>query len=212
MHSICRLYPYAAPLRKVTLLLIMLHPFLAQKHICYTDHMAYLVIAYPDLDKADYDWIQEYRKNYDPRYFNIVDPHVTLVFAVHDIEEKVFIDEATKQLESVEAFDFAIRVATINLDDSGDFYHEFLVPDSGYSNIVKLHDKLYSGLLAGHLRYDIDFIPHIGIGNDEDVAVSKTRVDDLNLKSVSIDGRIFSVDIVEYKDGVITTLKKVQLS
>jgi 2'-5' RNA ligase len=173
--------------------------------------MAYLAIAYPDLEAADFEWIQDYRQKYDSRYFSVVDPHITLVFAIHNIEQGAFVNEVTQRLQGVKAFDFTIKVTTINQDDSGDYYHEFLVPDEGYSDIVKMHDKLYAGLFADHLRYDIDFIPHIGIGNSENVADSKSRVDKLNSQDLMIKGRVSAVDIVEYKDGVVKTLQKIQL-
>lgn len=174
--------------------------------------MAYLAIAYPELDAVDFEFIQQYRQKYDPRYFSVVDPHITLVFAVHDMDKEVFVNEVSARLESMSAFEFVIKVATINKDDSGGYYHEFLVPDEGYSNVVKLHDKLYSGKLADQLRYDIDFIPHIGIGNSDDVAESKARIDELNAQNLCIKGRVAHVDIVAYTDGKITTLQKVQLT
>lgn len=173
--------------------------------------MAYLVLAYPKLRQEDYDWIQNYRRQNDARYFNVVEPHVTLVFAMHDITQDEFIQEVEKQAANVSAFDVQFNAATINQDDSGEYFHEFLVPDTGYSNIVKLHDKLYADKFASALRYDIDFIPHIGIGNSDDVRESKKRVDDINAQSVSINGRVSDITIVEYKDDTITSLRKIAL-
>jgi len=109
------------------------------------------------------------------------------------------------------AFEFDLKVATINQDNSGSYYHEFLVPDTGYSNIVKFHDKLYSSVFAPHLRFDVDFIPHISIGDSKDPQVSKKRVDELNAHSVSIYGRIGSVDVIEYADGVVSTVEEIML-
>lgn len=47
--------------------------------------MAYLVVAYPKLSEADFEWVQAYREKNDPRYFSIVKPHFTIVFAVSDV-------------------------------------------------------------------------------------------------------------------------------
>ena len=173
--------------------------------------MAYLAIAYPELNRNDYEWIQEYRKKNDKLYFDVVQPHVTLVFAISDISKDDFIHECTSQLKDVKVFDFVSKVATINLDESGNYYHEFLVPDDGCSSVIKLHDKLYSGLFAKHLRYDIDYIPHIGIGNSKNVQESKKRVDELNKQDFIVKAKVSSVDIVEYKNNVITTLIKLYL-
>lgn len=173
--------------------------------------MAYLAISYPNLSQADHQWIQEYREKNDPRYFDLVEPHFTLVFPTFDIAETDFVSEIKKQSEGVQSFNFACNVATVNFDSSGSFYHEFLVPDQGYSDIVKLHDKLYSGTLAKNLRLDIDFIPHIGIGNTDESTESKQRVDTINTDGVSIAGSIDSIDIVKYENDLVQTVEKIQL-
>lgn len=173
--------------------------------------MSYLVLAYPNISETDYQFIQDYRKKYDPKYFSIVEPHFTIVFSTSNLTENEFIAEVEKQSQGIKKFDFKIRCATTNQDDSKDFYHEFLVPDEGYSNIVKLHDKLYSGIFFDNLRFDIDFIPHIGIGNDEDVFVCKKRIDELNAKDLLVEGSVQVIDIVKYADHQISTIKKVTL-
>lgn len=174
--------------------------------------MAYLVVAYPKLAQDDFDFIQNYREQNDPRYFSVIEPHITLVFVINDIEREKFIGEVKGKIAGVQPFDFEVKVATINQNDDGQYYHEFLVPDTGYSQIVKLHDRLYSGLFAPYQRFDIDFIPHIGIGNSDEIGTSKKRIDEVNAKDISISGRVDSVDIIEYKDGQITTIEKINLS
>ena len=173
--------------------------------------MAYLVVAYPNISGKDLNWIQEYRKNNDPRYFDIVNPHFTIVFAISDIAEEDFLTEIKRQVAGIKQFNFSLRVATINKDDSGECYHEFLVPDEGYSNIVKLHDKLYSGALSKYLRLDLDFIPHIGIGNSNDPLLSKKRVDELNAGILSISGSVDYVDVVKYDGGLVSTIERIKL-
>lgn len=173
--------------------------------------MAYLAIAYPKLEQNDFDWIQNYREQNDPRYFSVVDPHITLVFAINDVDQDCFVSEVKDKIAGVQPFDFEIKVATINQNDDGKYYHEFLVPYTGYSNIVKLHDRLYSGLFASRLRFDIDFIPHIGIGNSDEAKISKLRIDELNTKGVSISGCVDDISVVELKDGVVTLIESIDL-
>ncbi len=173
--------------------------------------MAYLVIAYPEFNQDDdFSWIQDYREQND-RQFNLVNPHFTLVFAVQDIDRDSFLNEVKRRVSTIKSFDFDLKVATINQDNSGNYFHEFLVPDNGYSNIIKLHDVLYSGLFAPYLRFDVDFIPHISIGDSEDAQTSKKRVDELNMQGVSIHGRIGNLDVIEYAEGAITTIEKISL-
>ncbi|HUB93565.1 MAG TPA: 2'-5' RNA ligase family protein [Verrucomicrobiae bacterium] len=173
--------------------------------------MAFLVITHPEFQQPDFDWIQEYRKQND-RQFSIVDPHFTLVFAVKDIDRDTFVSEVKQKLEGIAPFHIDLKAATINQDDSGKYFHEFLVPDAGNSEIIKLHDKLYSGILATYRRYDIDFIPHISIGDSEDVEASKSRVEDLNAKDASVRGSISSVDIIEFANGKVSLIEKLNLT
>lgn len=173
--------------------------------------MAYLVISYPELSWSDYNWIQRFRRENDPLYYSVVEPHFTLVFPVFDIEETAFVQEATKLLAGVNKIDFTLRCATINKDAFSDYYHILLVPDEGFSKIVKLHDRLYSGLFKSNLRLDIDFIPHIGIGNSLDKTVCKQWVDDWNSQDFEINGSINQIDIIEYDNNKVSTVEIIKL-
>lgn len=178
--------------------------------------MAYLAIAYPELTQTDFDWIQSYRAEHDRRYYSVVKPHFTLVFggtgaAIHALSETSFVEEIESQLSGVAPIPFELAVATLNRDLSGEYYHEFLVPELGYAKIVRLHDKLYSGKLKSRLRLDIDYIPHIGIGNDDDPRRCKARVDDLNRTTISIRGLVSSIDVIEYASAEVRTIRRVLL-
>ena len=135
--------------------------------------MSLLAISYPELEESDFNWIQLYRKENDDLYYKVVDPHFTLIFPTTNIDEDQFIEEIKNKSKNVHQIEFEIRCATINKDAFSDYYYEFLVPDKGYSDIVKLHDKLYSGILSKCLRLDIDFIPHIGIGDSLESNITK---------------------------------------
>src|SRR4030095_7498022 len=107
--------------------------------------MAYLVLAYPKLNIDNYNQIQNFRKLHDTPYFNVVEPHFTFVFPVFDTTEEDFVVEIKDQAINFKEFNFTIRCATINKNAFSDLFHILLVPDEGYSKIVKIHDKLYSG-------------------------------------------------------------------
>ena len=85
------------------------------------------------------------------------------------------------------------------------------VPDEGYSRIVKLHDKLYSDKLKDNLRLDLDFIPHIGIGNSLDRYKYKKMVDEWNKEEFELRGTISGLKIVRYENDVVTTIEEIKL-
>jgi len=173
--------------------------------------MAYSVLAYPELRHEDFELIQDYRKNNDELYFKIVNPHFTIVFPVFDVSQDEFINEIKQNSKDINKFDFTIRCATINKDAFNDYFHAFLVPDEGYSKFVKLHDVLYSDKLKGNLRLDLDFVPHIGIGNSKNKFSCKEMVDEWNRKEFSISGKIKYLTIVNYENDTVTKLHEIEL-
>lgn len=175
--------------------------------------MALGVGAYPILEEIDYNIIQDFRNENDELYYSIAEPHFTFVFPIeeNEIKKDQFIAEIFDKSKGVEQFDVEIKCATVNKDIFLDYYHLLLVPDKGYSKIVKLHDKLYSNLLFNHLRLDIDFIPHMGIANSKDKLKVKRWADEWNQKEFTIKGTLESLTIVDYTNNILTDLTKVKL-
>jgi len=169
--------------------------------------MAYLAVAYPEIADADRAWIDAYRERHDHRYAQIVPPHFTLIFPVPDWNQERFVGEVAMRLKGWRKINFRLAVATVSRDNSGAYFHDFLIPEEGFSAIVKLHDALYGGALSDYLRLDLDFIPHVGIGNDDDGWASKARVDEINAAGVSISGVIKSIDVIEYTSGPVRTVR-----
>ncbi len=168
------------------------------------------VVAYPELAKADYELIQSFRKEHNSLYA-VIEPHFTIVFSVPDMRLEDFVAEITKQCAATPAIRFCFRCAVINKDSFSSNYDAFLVPDEGFSQVVRLHDKLYSGKLSHHHRLDISYIPHLSIANAIEVKSIKKIVDKWNEKEFAINGLISSLDIINYENRVITTVEKVQL-
>ena len=173
--------------------------------------MSYLVLAYPYLAADDFDIIQQYRKVNDALFYHVVNPHFTIVFPVMDVEENVLLAEVKEKASGVPKIDFVLRCATINKDAFSDQFHTFLVPDEGFSHFVKLHDRLYSGLLRDNHRLDIDYIPHMAVGGSKDKYACKAMVDEWNAKPFAIRGRISCLDIVKYENNVVTTIDRIEL-
>jgi 2'-5' RNA ligase len=173
--------------------------------------MAYLVLAYPKLNSKDFELIQNYRKEKDELYYNVVEPHFTIVFPVFDINKEDFIKEIKEKAKEVKEIDLVIRCVTINKDAFNEYFHTFMVPDEGYSKIVKLHDKLYEDKLFDNLRLDLNFVPHIGIGNSKDKFICKKMVDEWNRKDFSINGTISQLTIVKYENDKVEKIEEINL-
>lgn len=173
--------------------------------------MALAVIAYPKLTHEDYYFIQDFRKKNDPLLYSVIEPHISFVFPVDKFSELDFTDEIIRQSIDIESFDFIVRCAVVNKDSFLDYSHTLLVPDEGFSNIIKLHDKLYDGALIKERRLDIDYIPHIGIGTSKDIYECKQMADKLNKMRLNIKGRIDELTIVCFENNQIQYLKSIRL-
>ena len=173
--------------------------------------MALLVLAFPVIDPKDFEWIQSWRKKNDEPFYKIVAPHFTIVFAVDDKTEEEFIEEIEARAGGFSKIEFEIKKAILHKDEFKEYYHEFLIPGKGYEEIVALHDRLYAGNLLPHLRRDIEYIPHIGIGNSKDKLKCEQAVDDLNSHGLSINGSIASLTIVAYSNQVVERIKEMKL-
>ena len=174
--------------------------------------MGLLVLAYPEISKSDYERIQEFRKTNDELNYRLVGPHFTIVFPLPvDLSADSFAAEVMKQTRDFQTFDFCIRCAALNKDFSNEYYHTFLVPDEGYGKILKLHDNIYADMLFPYRLLQVDFIPHIGIGNSKEPRRCLEMVEKWNKTEFAIPGRIANLDVANYENNSVKTIQRIFL-
>lgn len=172
---------------------------------------ALLAIAYLQLNPADGSWINAFRKKHDHLYYGEIDPHFTLVFPTSGISPDDFVCEISSKSVNLESFNFVIRSAMTNNDRLSEYSHIFLVPDEGNSQVVKIHDQLYSGTLKKMRKTDIDFISHVTVGSYTDPRTCIALVEEINKKDLIIKGEITSIDIVSFGSGNLQKLHSIEL-
>ncbi len=170
-----------------------------------------LVVNYPAISTDDFAWIQEIRQQQDELNFSAIDPHFTLVFPISEIDRETLVNHVKQSVQGIKSFEFTIRCAVLSNDAFSKYTHVFLVPDEGYSNIVKLHDRLYTRVIANELRLDIPFIPHIGIANSLDPHRCKQLTDRLNSQQFEIRGRIDRLDIITSQGDLVELIESINL-
>ncbi|NYT14003.1 MAG: 2'-5' RNA ligase family protein [Candidatus Methanofastidiosa archaeon] len=173
--------------------------------------MSFLVIAYPELKKKDYNWIQELRSKNDELYYDAVKPHFTLVFPVFYLNQKQLISEIKEKSKDLKQVDFCLRCAVLNKDAFNDYWHAFLVPDEGFSGITKFHDKFYSGKLKDEHFLAIQYLPHIGVGNSINANECKKLVDELNEMNFEVFGKIKNLTIIRYEEKKVEDIETIEL-
>lgn len=162
--------------------------------------MALCVVNYPTLSSGDYEWIQNIRREHNQLFFDVVEPHFTLVFPTDKIEKSTLIAHVAEISAQISPFEVVLRCAILGDPSFMDHSHAFLIPDEGLSHIVRLHDALYTGPLQSELRLDLPFIPHVSVACTPRTDECKAIVDCLNSEGFAIHARVEKVDIIGY-DG-----------
>jgi hypothetical protein len=142
---------------------------------------------------------------------HVVAPHFTLVFGLAGMNECDYLGHVENIAAKAEPIPFHCRYAMLGADDSDDTAYVFLVPDEGNSAIALLHDRLYTGLLAPHLRLDLEYVPHMTVGACGDRGEAKALCDALNSQGVSIAGRLKAVTVAALEDGRIGNIAAFRL-
>lgn len=172
--------------------------------------MGFFALCYPEFAEEDRERIKAIRARYDPDC-DLIGPHVTLVFDTGGVSREGFVSHVRSTISDQSEISFVLRRATVVKSSCGDDRSIFLVPDEGYNDIVRLHDRLYTGVLADHLRPDIPYIPHITVGVVDNPESGRKIVDEINRKEPAIPGRIRSIDIAYYDGGRVNTIEKIDL-
>jgi hypothetical protein len=173
--------------------------------------MSLLVIAYPEIEKKDYAWIQSVREKHDERFYKVVEPHFTFVFPVFNIKENDFIAHVNSVAKKFNEFYFVLRCAQIVKDSFSEYTDVFLIPEEGYRIFVKLHDSLYTKILTEELRLDIHYVPHLGIANNLDAYKCKKIADEINKANIEIVGAIKKLEIISYENDSVEKIKSIFL-
>jgi 2'-5' RNA ligase len=172
--------------------------------------MSLLVLAYPQLPEHDLRWIEDVRATHDPLH-DVVRAHITLVFHVRSVSAEHLIEHVRTITRSVQPFAVVFRGASVVKDAVSDQTNVVLVPDEGNGALVKLHDRLYTGLLTSELRLDIPYIPHITVGGARDPLACKALADELNSREFRLAGTLAEIDVVRYEAGQVDTLVRLPL-
>jgi len=173
--------------------------------------MALLAASFPVLSPRDFDWIQQLRAEHDRDNYDLIDPHLTLVFPAEGIMEGDFFGHIEAVSDRYAIIPFILRGAVVFKGSFDDHWYLFLVPEEGFTDLVKLHDALYTGLLEEELRADIPYIPHITVGVSDNADVCRGIADNINEARITIKGQLATIDILRLEDRKIHRISTAHL-
>lgn len=175
--------------------------------------MALVVLGRPRLKPADAAWITALRDRHGgvPAAPEI-GTHVTLVFATDASDATTATGHLAVVAGDTAPLALAFRCALPVHDPGSGATYVYLVPDEGFSGLVRLHDRLYSGPFADALRLDIPYIPHITLARIAEPKLARALADDLNGQEPEIHGRLETIELFRLdKDGPARRLAEIAL-
>lgn len=152
--------------------------------------------------------IDEIRDKYDPLAKN-VEPHITLVFPFEsDIVTEDLREHLLTVASKVNPFEFILQGIT-PVKSHGNYL--FLGVKKGNEEIIKLHEKLYTGILeSSYPRWlkSGEFLPHMTVGQLKDdesfeVAINETKNIDDCFKTIVDE---ISIEIIDENENSIIEL------
>lgn len=118
--------------------------------------MYYALVNYPEIKNKEF---HDFRNRYDP-YSHLLPAHITFIFPVPDSPGlKNLENHIQKIVDNRQPIDARFNKLEKTLD-----HWLMLTPTEGKEKAVKLHDDLYTEILAPYLRKDLPYSPHIGLG------------------------------------------------
>jgi len=159
--------------------------------------MSLAVLGKPRLKAADAAWITALRDRHGRALTAPeIGPHVTLVFPTDATDATTATGHVAMIAGETPPLALAFRCALPVPDpDSGDTFI-YLVPDEGFSALVRLHDRLYSGPFAEARRLDLAYMPHVTLARIAESKLARALADDLNGQEPEIHARLETIELV----------------
>lgn len=117
------------------------------------------ILIFPQFSNSDLNLIQNIRNKYDP-LANKIAPHITLVFPFEsEISSNVLRQHLETSLDGFESFSLSMQ--GISHEEENYLFLNLL---KGQEYITKIHNLLYSGILAKFLSRKHSYKPHLTVG------------------------------------------------
>lgn len=166
--------------------------------------MGIFVIAPLVLDVDGQALVDGLRRAHDP-HATLVEPHVTLVFAVEDAQEAAMGDWAAICAPESAAASLVFTWATAKLDYTGSAWYLFLMPESIPAPLADLERRLNEGSAKGAIVAPFD--AHLTVGRFKDEASARRMAADLTASALRLPAKIVDLVVLRF-DGVAERNRK----
>jgi hypothetical protein len=166
------------------------------------------VVAKPVFAKSDAEWLMRVREEHA---HSSGAPEFTLVFPGAALSAEDVLSHVAATGAVTSQIKFCLRSAVIVPEFGATSFHIFLVPDEGFGAIIRLHDQLHVGPLAGCLRPEVPYIPHLTVASVNDFTLARRIKARLNGYALGIDGRIDALEVHQRDAGIVKCVANIPL-
>lgn len=164
--------------------------------------MSLAVVSFPQMSEAAHEWIATLHQQYPALEREPIDPHFTLVYPTGNLGAEALIHHTEAVASNFALVPFAVRCVLLMPDTHRALTYLYLTPDEGLSDLVLLHDALYSGPLAPELDLSRPFVPHMTLGFSDDVLYAKEVCDMVNSYAFEVEGMVTALDVLSVDDQI----------
>ena len=172
------------------------------------DREVIYVLAYPVFEPNSAERIRAFRTKHEPERAKLVPPHITLVFGVANEHLQRVADLVDMASGQTKAFPVAFDDYATEFDPFEKKHKMFLLCGGGNKRITYLHNRLYEGAHSIELSSAHPFKPHMTIATYDERA-DVDQVDIAAVGELPIRGKLSALELVQFEDGRLTTLKTV---
>jgi len=168
------------------------------------------VLVYPAFDDRLMGSIQAFRLTHEPDRARLVPPHITLVFALHQVEEEAFLSHCDHIAQQRCPFSVSFCFFRAAFDPYENMHKLMLSCGEGKLPLTQLHDDLYSWLKHhGHCQPS-GFSPHMTVATHPD----RDQIEKIDLRTLGklpLHAEVRALEVVKLHGGKLSLLQSVPL-
>lgn len=169
------------------------------------------IVAIPTMPQADWQFIQNLRQAHDPKGYEFIEPHFTLLSCTAKLTTMQFSALLKADLTLQKSIQFVLRAAIVMPPLNGhQAWYAFLMPEQGLSDLVCLHHQLSQGILFDRLDEQYTFIPHMTIGRFSNKQDCVQLVNELNATNIELSGCIEQLTLVATSNDRAQIFNKIE--
>lgn len=179
--------------------------------------MPHHIIAEINLSEQNKTWLSNLRRQYSDLTYQQEEIYFSLGSPISDVvPTDMLVEYIKKRVFYFETFEYALRSTQIRLDKNYPEGNLVLIPDKGFSHLMRMHSMIYTYGVEPFMNRDVfrPYLPQVVIGRLSDVRIPNTIqvTREISLSEFEITGKIERLIMLKDIDGTIQDRYIISLS